>query len=250
MRNKIKKYLTAYNVFLGFIVALNFFAFLAPVLMALGLPGLAKPIYFVYSFFCHQIHYRSLHLFGYQVAWCTRDSFIWFSMLMAAIAVKYVNYRGLKWFLVVVFVIPIALDGGIQLIATMFGLASSADGAFYVSTNFTRMVTGSLLGIGLGLWIFPTLREMDLKAMEAAKKKVETKSWKIIISIFTICFIFYEILLGVWYITSKDYRPLNVIDHTSRLPENKNEWFIRRKHATCPTDLEDSGLLTFNCKTR
>ncbi|TAK11524.1 MAG: DUF2085 domain-containing protein [Anaerolineae bacterium] len=43
--------------------------FLAPVLMNAGLPGLARPIYGVYSFTCHQLAFRSWFLFGEQPAY-------------------------------------------------------------------------------------------------------------------------------------------------------------------------------------
>ena len=43
-----------------------FFAFLAPVLMKVGVPGPAKVIYKVYSPLCHQLAFRSFFLFGEQ----------------------------------------------------------------------------------------------------------------------------------------------------------------------------------------
>jgi hypothetical protein len=55
-----------------------FTPFLAPVLMHIGWTGDGKAIYFIYSFFCHQLPERSLFLFGekamyslteIQVAW-------------------------------------------------------------------------------------------------------------------------------------------------------------------------------------
>ena len=61
---KNKSYFSAYNILLIIIGLLCFSAILAPILMALGLEGPAKYIYFIYSFFCHQIHYRSLHELG------------------------------------------------------------------------------------------------------------------------------------------------------------------------------------------
>jgi uncharacterized membrane protein len=41
-----------------------FFPFLAPVFMHIGWTGAGKAIYFIYSFFCHQLPERSFFLFG------------------------------------------------------------------------------------------------------------------------------------------------------------------------------------------
>lgn len=43
--------------------------FLAPALMNAGLPGLARPIYGLYGFTCHQMAFRSWFLFGEQSAY-------------------------------------------------------------------------------------------------------------------------------------------------------------------------------------
>lgn len=61
-----KKYLLILNILVFFYVGLSF---LAPVLMKAGLPGLAKPIYTVYSGVCHQLAFRSWFLFGDQEAY-------------------------------------------------------------------------------------------------------------------------------------------------------------------------------------
>jgi len=241
----MKKHFSAYNLFLSFIALMSLTAILAPILMALGLEEIAKYIYFVYSFFCHQIHYRSLHVFDYQYAWCTRDTFIWFSLLFAAIYVKKFGFKGLKWYQVVLFVIPIALDGGGQLIATFVGLTGDDSDILYASTNFSRMLTGSLLGIGLGLWIFPVLRSVD---EEGTKETVKAGAIKVVSLLISFSFFVYLVLVGTWALTSPNYKPDNVIDWSNRFPENKDEWFIRRQHATCPVDAQEEGFFDLDCE--
>ena len=54
-------WLLAFNTGWGIFVGLPW---LAPVFMALGLPGLGRAIYFMYNFFCHQLPERSWFLFG------------------------------------------------------------------------------------------------------------------------------------------------------------------------------------------
>jgi len=50
-----------FSLFFGIYVGLPF---LAPVLMAEGLPSLGKAIYLIYSYLCHQLPERSFFLFG------------------------------------------------------------------------------------------------------------------------------------------------------------------------------------------
>ena len=144
----------AYNIFLVGLVLLNVVPWLAPIFMQLGWHGPAKVIYRIYSVFCHQIGWRSLHVYDHQCAWCSRDTAIWGSFLLVAFIVKYRKISGFKWYWVFPFALPMALDGGIQLIATLFSVEKDND-PFYVSTNFSRIVTGTLFGTGLGMTLLP-----------------------------------------------------------------------------------------------
>jgi uncharacterized membrane protein len=148
----------AFDFFIIFFVILNLAPIMAPVFAHVGLNGPAKIIYFIYSFFCHQFHWRSLHIFDHQCAWCTRDTFIWGAILLVAIIVKLYKVKALKWYWIIPFVIPIALDGVIQTIATIVGYDS--DEPYYMSTNATRMFTGATFGAGLSMWMMPTLKEI------------------------------------------------------------------------------------------
>jgi uncharacterized membrane protein len=51
---------------LGCLFTFSFLPFLAPILMEIGFIFPAKVIYWIYSFFCHQLPYRSWFLFGIQ----------------------------------------------------------------------------------------------------------------------------------------------------------------------------------------
>ena len=56
---------------------------LAPVFAKLGWWDAANAIYTTYIFFCHQLPERAGSLFGYQVAWCWRNTAIYTSMFLA-----------------------------------------------------------------------------------------------------------------------------------------------------------------------
>ena len=148
----------AYNIFLAGLVTLNVVPWLAPIFMHFGWHGPAKVIYRIYSIFCHQIAWRSLHVYDHQCAWCARDTAIWGSFLLVALLIKFRKVSGFRWFWMIPFAIPMALDGGIQLIATLVSVEDDKD-PFYVSTSFTRVVTGTLFGTGLGMTLRPGFLE-------------------------------------------------------------------------------------------
>jgi uncharacterized membrane protein len=50
-----------------------FIPFLAPVLMHFGWAGAGKAVYFLYSFFCHQLPERSIFLFGESMMYSLRE---------------------------------------------------------------------------------------------------------------------------------------------------------------------------------
>lgn len=243
----MKKYLNFYNILLAFVFALSFFAFLAPIFMALGFDDLARPVYAVYSFFCHQLHYRSLHIYDYQVAWCTRDTFIWLGMLVAGVSLKFFRVRSFKWYEIILFLLPMAFDGGIQMIATVFGLSSGDSEIFYSSTNLTRMLTGSILGLGVGLWIFSTIEELDLEQKSKDRKR-RVRKYILFLLAFIGLFVFYIFLIRIWAWTSTEYKPENFLDSNVKLPADQQEWFLRRKNATCPASMEEGNLFVFDCE--
>jgi uncharacterized membrane protein len=189
--------------------------FLAPIFMHLGWTGPADAIYFVYSFFCHQLPERSYFLFGpkamyslkaiqaawmdtinplllrkftgtaamgWKVAWSDRMiSFyggVWlFALLWYSLRKR---IRSLPWWGLILFLLPMALDGGTHFLSDLAGigqgfrftnlwLANLTHFAF--STNFyygdalgsfnswMRIITGLLAGLGLVWFAFPYIEE-------------------------------------------------------------------------------------------
>jgi len=215
-----------YKIILVFLIVLNIAPVLAPLLTAAGLTPVAQAIYWVYSFFCHQLDWRSLHVFDYQYAWCVRDTFIWLNILVAALlALKY-RIKPLKWYWLIIFVIPIALDGGIQTIATVLGLFNSQPE--YISTNFTRMLTGSIFGMGFGFWIMPSMWEAS--GLIDARKNLKLGLKKLFVIIFSLNLILYISLVQIWDVTSRVNKPSNFLDYSVKTPTNSADWFTRRRH--------------------
>lgn len=134
-----------------------FIPFLAPVFMHIGWTGVGKAIYFVYSFFCHQLPERSFFLFGektmyslneiqaawqdtinplilrrfigdetmgWKIAWSDRMiSFytsVWFFAVMLFPFRRKV--KTLPWWGFVLLLLPLVLDGGTHAISDLAGI--------------------------------------------------------------------------------------------------------------------------------
>lgn len=136
-------------VLIGYGATVALLPVVAPLLMVAGWSAAAAPIYFVYSFICHQHTDRSIHLLGQQMAYCARDMAIFSGAVLAAtiyavlLRIRNVHLVG-SWVLAVA-VIPIAVDGFTQLA----GLRDS--------TTTLRIATGLWFSIGIGWYMLPRL---------------------------------------------------------------------------------------------
>ncbi len=162
------------HVLLGFLVVLNVLPFLAPILAHYGYDRSASLIYKIYSFACHQKSHRSLHVFDHQCAWCIRDTFIWSSLLVAGLFVFASRKRisGISLKFAFFLGLPMALDGGIQLIATITSLYNRST-PLYESTNTFRAITGTLFGIAIAMYLFPRLKTEIKEGPQPANEKSE-----------------------------------------------------------------------------
>jgi len=133
--------------------------FLAPVFMRLGWDGAGRAVYFVYSFFCHQLPERSFFFFGAQpmyslaeiqaawqdtinpivlrqfignetmgwkVAWSDRMISFYTSVWIFAVA-WYPFRRKVKpltWWGFVLLLLPIVMDGGTHLVSDFAGIGN------------------------------------------------------------------------------------------------------------------------------
>lgn len=227
-------------LFAGFLILLTIGSFAAPVFAHFGFTSIAHFLYWIYGFFCHQRPWRSIHIFDYQAAWCTRDTFIYFGMIAAAFAVQMKKIKPYSWYFLPIFVIPIALDGGIQLIAEIQAVFNDKLTFFYSSTNFFRAITGSFFGLGVGLWLFGQLKasvEEEISGLKLIKQKFQVFKkrdlrafkWVGILMLVNLCA--YILLVQIWRITSPTYKPYGLFDHMRYFPGvNYEEGVDRRGH--------------------
>lgn len=174
--------------------------FAAPVLMQLGFTGPARVIYSIYSYACHQLPDHSYFLFGqtftpqlgaleaggmaagldlfgqrafvggeslgFKVAICQRDVAIYGTVLLAGLLFNFVRHRlqPLNWRLFVLFLVPIALDGGTQL----FGLRES--------DWLLRSLTGALFGLAAVWLAYPHVESAMTEVIEDELKLIEHRA--------------------------------------------------------------------------
>ncbi len=103
---------------------------------------------------CHTIKERSFFINGNQMPFCVRDIAIFFGMALGLGIVLFVRFP-LKWWWLVGGLVPIGLDGGLQLLTS------------YESNNLFRLLTGGLAGIvttfALGWVIYDMSKSAKMK---------------------------------------------------------------------------------------
>lgn len=122
---------------------------LAPILMANGYSVPANLIYSAYQFACHQLPSRSFFIFGYQVAYCERDTAIYATLFVTTLLFTFVRHRlkPLAWQGYAALIAPMAIDGLTQFL----GLR--------LSNWQLRTITGALFGIGSAWLALPYVEE-------------------------------------------------------------------------------------------
>ncbi len=134
----------------------------APLLSSSGLAHVSEPLYTFYSYICHQMPERSLHLAGHQMAVCSRCFGVYFGLL-AGLAV-YPLWRPIDeiepvpriWLFLSL--IPISIDWSL----TMFGV--------WENTHVSRFITGLILGVACATFIVPALVEIARNLFSRAVK--------------------------------------------------------------------------------
>lgn len=169
-----KHWLKMALVFLSVFVALPW---LAPVFASLGWWDVANPIYTAYALTCHQLPERAGTMFGYQVAFCYRNTAIYAGFIIFGALyglgrggnVRWLRWlqKPLPWWLFVPMLLPMAADGLTHMFGlrdTMLDMTVDANfGMFTIGSQplslnwWVRIITGLLASFGAVWFAFPRI---------------------------------------------------------------------------------------------
>jgi uncharacterized membrane protein len=157
----------------GVLLVITGLSLLAPYLEHAGHPIPGLLIQKAFRVLCHQKPERSFFIFGHQMAVCSRCFAVYSSFLTVGLA--FGAWRSLtkrRWeeiplWSLGVLALPMALDGITQLV----GLRES--------TQALRTITGTLVGAGVGLFVYPFLARAFQEAGSMGKGRMEGANKKL-----------------------------------------------------------------------
>jgi uncharacterized membrane protein len=134
----------------AFLISFALLPIVAPICAALGADRISEIIFQLYAITCHQMPSRSYFLFGYQMAYCERNTAIYAAMAASGIAYSWLRRQDLSslslgWYALLI--LPMAVDGFGQLLG------------YWESTWLIRGLTGSLFGVATAWLTLPRLQE-------------------------------------------------------------------------------------------
>jgi uncharacterized membrane protein len=128
-------------------------AFLGPILAYFGDNAAESWLLHTYHAVCDQIPSHSYYLLGHQVCLCERCLAIYTTLLLGGLALAIIprlrsTLRPLDWRLWLLLILPMALDGGTQLLG------------WRESDLILRTITGFLFGLGAAWFVLPHIEEV------------------------------------------------------------------------------------------
>ncbi len=126
--------------------------------------GIASPLYTFFSYICHQLPERSLHLGENPMAVCSRCFGVYFGLLVGLLIYplwrRIDDIEPLPRVWLFLSLVPIGIDWSL----TVFGI--------WENTHASRFVTGLILGIACATYIVPAIveirRNLSLRRRSAA----------------------------------------------------------------------------------
>jgi uncharacterized membrane protein len=138
------------TILLGLLVGM---AFSIPFLSYLGLDSIARPLFLALHMVCAQVPSHSFYLLGHQLGMCARNFSIYTAMFLTSVlfVVSKKRLPGIPWWLWMLMVLPMALDGTTQ----MFGWRES--------DWILRVITGTLFGVSSIWFTLPMMQKTLLE---------------------------------------------------------------------------------------
>jgi uncharacterized membrane protein len=145
----------AYRIWIAVLLLVSFWALLilaAPIAKLSGAGAISSPLYGFFSYICHQMPERSLHVFGEQMGVCSRCFGVYLGLVLGVLL--YPLWRGVDSiepparFWLFIALVPIGIDWSL----TAFGI--------WENTQASRLITGLILGTACATFIIPALVEI------------------------------------------------------------------------------------------
>ncbi len=176
----VRHWLALVSAFLGIFITLPW---LSPLLMATGRLAPAQIINHIYAAFCHQLPERSYFVFGYQVAYCTRNVALYSSLFVGGLVYAWmrprlrrrdhrgrVSYWGLSIPMAMLLCLPLLLDAlshsfGLRDAGAALGWLGQSDALG--STNWwLRQTTAVLAGLAIPFAVWPRVDTSFTRSLE------------------------------------------------------------------------------------
>ena len=125
--------------------------FLAPILLYFK-SKYGFLIYFIFSPLCHQIPERSFHIFGFQLAVCSRCTGIYLGLFIGSVLYPFLPFLRKQKLPPLKLFILLAFPMGIDVFGNVLNL--------WISPNIIRSLTGFIFGIILPFYLISGI--MDL----------------------------------------------------------------------------------------
>jgi len=133
-----------------------------------SMPLIAKIPYYVGDMNCHQKHNRSFYTNGNQQPFCARCTAIFVGLAIGAFFCTFLRFD-IRWYWLILGLVPIGLDGGIQL------FANGPIPTHYESTNLLRLITGIIAGITTMFGVAILTYDIDETREREKKMKEQSK---------------------------------------------------------------------------
>ncbi len=154
-------------------------AWLAGVFAWLGLWDVANPIYTAYALTCHQLPERSGSIFGYQVAFCYRNTALYGGTALFGVLyglardgkVRQLAWlkKPIPWWMFVLLLLPMAVDGTTHMLGLRDNMMDNMNASFGVfdigsqvfSLNWwLRVITALTAALGVVWFAYPRMERV------------------------------------------------------------------------------------------
>jgi uncharacterized membrane protein len=149
----------------GLVLLYGGIPWLSPLAYANGYPLIGWFLFAIYRPLCHQIPERSFFLYGYQVAYCHRETAMYTALFIGGLLFAFFRerVRPISLRLAGLLLLPMLLDGGSHLLDDLVQIGFRNTGATPGSLNFwLRMFTGLLFALAVLLAVYPRV-DRDLR---------------------------------------------------------------------------------------